>query len=90
MKMVEREEQFQRATGGFFDERAPRAEDESKDLSGRPGPTWRAWVISILVAIVLSVTVTLLLGGSFRFTGGVGSDGCGQGSDCCPPQEAGK
>jgi len=87
---MEREEQFQRTTGGFFTERVPRAEEELKDISGRPGPTWRAWVISIIAAIVLSVTATLLLGGSFRFTGGAASGGCGQGSDCCPPTEVGK
>jgi len=87
---MEREEQFQRATGGLFDKHVPLAEDELKDLSGRPGPTWRAWVISILVAIVLSVTATLFLGGSFLFMGGAVSGGCGQGSDCCPPSEVGK
>lgn len=76
---MEREEQFQRTTGGLLDDRVPRA-----------GPTWRAWVISIIAAIVLSVTATLLLGGSFRFTGGAVSGGCGQGSGCCPPPEVGK
>ncbi|OGP79374.1 MAG: hypothetical protein A2Z13_01385 [Deltaproteobacteria bacterium RBG_16_64_85] len=82
---MEREEQFRRTTGGFFDERVPRAEEELKDISGRPAPTWRAWVISIIAAIVLSVTATLLLGGSFRFPGAAAvSGGCGQGSDCCP------
>jgi hypothetical protein len=48
-------------------------------------------VISIIAAVVLSVTATLLLGGSFRFTGGAATGGaatggCGPGSDCCPPQ----
>ena len=47
------------------------------------GPTWRAWVVSIIVAIVLSVTATLLLGGSFRLPGAGVSGGCGSGSDCC-------
>ena len=28
---------------------------------GRRGPTWRGWVLSILAAILLSVTATLLL-----------------------------
>jgi hypothetical protein len=39
------------------------------------------------VAIVLSVTATLLLGGSYRFTGAAISGGCGQGSGCCPPSD---
>jgi len=55
---------------------------------GRRGPTWRGWVLSILVAILLSVTATLLLGGSdaFRSDGGV----AGTGRSCCPPAVAGK
>jgi len=54
---------------------------------GRPAPSWRAWVVSIIVAIVLSVTATLLLGGSNRLTGGGVSGGCGSGSNCCPPSD---
>lgn len=87
---MEREERFQGTTEGHFDESVPRAVEEANDIPGRTGPTWRAWVISIIAAIVLSVTATLLLGGSFRFTGGASSGGCGQGSDCCPPPEVGK
>ena len=63
---------------------------------GRRGPTWRGWVLSILVAVILSVTATLLLGGSGAFrsdhamaAGSTGS-GCGSGSNCCPPADAGK
>jgi hypothetical protein len=44
----------------------------------RRGPTWRGWALSILVAIILSVTATLLLGGY------------GAGTDCCPHMGAGK
>jgi hypothetical protein len=59
---------------------------------GRRGPGWKGWVLSILVAILLSVTATLLLGGygSFRTdraaaTGAAGSEsGSGSGSSCCP------
>jgi hypothetical protein len=29
---------------------------------GRRGPTWRGWVLSIIAAVLLSVTATLLLG----------------------------
>ena len=44
----------------------------------RSGPGWKGWVLSILAAIILSVTATLLLGGS------------GAGSSCCPTANAGK
>ena len=62
---------------------------------GRRGPTWRGWVLSILAAILLSVTATLLLGGSsaFRSDGaaaGAGGRGSGAGRSCCPPADAGK
>lgn len=49
------------------------------------GTTWRTWVISVIVAVILSVTATLLLGGSFGLSGGGVSGGCGPGSGCCPP-----
>jgi len=65
---------------------APAAED-------RRGPGWRAWVLSILVAIGLSVTATLLLGGSIAFrpeaaVSGAAGSGCG--GPCCPPGNPGK
>lgn len=58
---------------------------------GRRGPTWRGWVLSILVAILLSVTATLLLGGSgaFRSENATGT-AAGAGTDCCPHMGAGK
>ncbi len=62
----------------------------------RRGPGWKGWVLSILVAIALSVTATLLLGGSAAFrsdraaAGGTGGCGAGAGSGCCPPADAGK
>jgi hypothetical protein len=61
---------------------------------GRRGPTWRGWVLSILVAVILSVTATMLLGGSgaFRTDPAVaaGAGGYGAGRSCCPPADAGK
>lgn len=64
---------------------------------GRRGPGWKGWVLSILVAVVLSVTATLLLGGSSAFradraAAGAAGSGCGSGtgSGCCPPADAGK
>jgi hypothetical protein len=67
----------------------------------RRGPTWRGWVLSILVAVLLSVTATLLLGGSGAFRSdpaigagaghtGAGHTGSRAGSSCCPPAVAGK
>jgi hypothetical protein len=61
----------------------------------RPGPTWRGMVPSILVAILLSVTATLLLGGSGAFwsdraAAGAGDCGSGAGSSHCPHSTAGK
>jgi len=60
----------------------------------RRGPSWRAWALSILVAVILSVTATLLLGGSVAFrperaaVSGAAGSGCG--GPCCPPAIAGK
>lgn len=59
----------------------------------RPGPTWRAWVLSIVAAIVLSVAATLILGGSFRLpaASNAAAGGCGADGACCPPRsEAGR
>ena len=73
--------------------------DVPEDLTmvkGRRGPTWRGWVLSILVAVILSVTATLLLGGSTAFRSdsaigaGMGSGGSGGGCSCCAPADAGK
>jgi hypothetical protein len=56
---------------------------------GRRGPSWRGWVLSILAAVILSVTATLLLGGSVAFrperAAGPGAAGSGCGGPCCPP-----
>jgi len=62
---------------------------------GRRGPTWRGWALSILVAVILSVTATLLLGGSAAFRSDraeAGGDDCGSGagSSTCPHSTAGK
>jgi len=72
------------------------ATGDSHTAEVRRGPGWKGWALSILVAIVLSVTATLLLGGSGAFrsdravaAGSTGS-GCGTGGRCCPPVDAGK
>lgn len=73
--------------------------DVPEDLTmeqGRRGPTWRGWVLSILVAVILSVTATLLLGGSGAFRSdsaigaGMGSGGSAGERSCCPPADSGK
>jgi hypothetical protein len=47
--------------------------------------TWRAMAISVLVAVALSVTATVLLGGGFRFPGAGAPGGCGEGAIAhCP------
>ena len=72
------------------------ATGDRRTAEGRRGPGWREWVLSILVAIALSVTATLLLGGSGSFlpdravASGAAGNGCGAGSSCCPPADAGK
>jgi hypothetical protein len=65
---------------------------------GRRSPGWRGWVLSILLAVALSVTATLLLGGSVSFqpekaaASGASGSGCGSGTGCggCSPADAGK
>jgi len=61
---------------------------DPRATEGRRGPTWRGWVLSILVAILLSVTATLLLGGSSAFRSD--HSAAGAGGNCCPPAVAGK
>jgi len=69
---------------------------DSHAAEGRRRPTWRGWVLSILVAILLSVTATLLLGGSGAFRSdnairpAAGPDGSGAGNGCCPATGPGK
>jgi len=72
------------------------ATGDSNATAGWRGPGWKGWVLSILVAILLSVTATLLLGGSAAFrsdraTGpAAGRSGSGTGTGCCPHSTAGK
>ena len=83
-----RAEQLRFESGGF-----PGGARGARESGDRTGPTWRAWVISIVAAVVLSAAATLLLGGSFRLPGGsnAAAGGCGSasGGPCCPPQDAG-
>ncbi len=71
------------ATGGAA---PPDGEADARPPAARPGPTWRAWFLSILAAIVLSAAATLLLGGSFRLPRA--SNGASAASSvhgpCCP------
>jgi hypothetical protein len=63
-----------------------------RTAEGRRGPGWKGWMLSILVAIILSVTATLLLGGSgsFRSDRSVAAGSAGTGGSCCPPGVAAK
>jgi hypothetical protein len=63
-----------------------------QSVESRRGPTWRGWVLSLLVAILLSVTATLLLGGygSFRTDRATAPGAAGTGGSCCPPAYPGK
>ena len=65
---------------------------DSRTPEFQRGPTWRGWLLSILAAIILSVTATLLLGGSSAFRSDRAADGggCASGRSCCPPAVAGK
>jgi hypothetical protein len=81
---------------GTPDSTGTNAAADSHAAEGRRGPTWRGWILSILVAVILSVTATLLLGGYEAFRSdraiwaGAGHTGSGAGSRCCPPAVAGK
>ncbi len=67
--------------------------DDVRPPGGRRGPTWRAWLLSIVAAVILSAAATLLLGGSFHLPGGstaaAGGCGAGSGGPCCPPRGEG-
>ena len=83
-------------TTGMRDSTETIAVGDPHFTESRRGPTWRGWVLSILVAVILSVTATLLLGGYVAFRSdsaigaGMGSGGSGDGHSCCPPEDAGK
>ena len=71
------------------------ASGDSNTPEGRRGPSCRGWVLSILVAILLSVSATLLLGGSGAFrsdraAAGASDCGSGAGSSNRPHATAGK
>lgn len=80
---------------GMPDSKGTNAAGNPGVAEDRRGPSWRGWALSILVAVILSVTATLLLGGSSAFrsdgaTAGAGGRGSGAGRSCCPPVDAGK
>lgn len=62
--------------------------EQEREEEYRAGPTWRGLLIAVIAAILLSVGATLLLGGGFGFTRQGASQGCGPGSECCPPTDS--
>ena len=62
-----------------------------RDPAGVTAGRWSTLVVSVVVAVVLSVTATFLLGGAFRsITAGAGAFvPCGAGGGCCPPGSEG-
>lgn len=86
---MEEDKELQGATG---------TRDSTETAESRRGPRWKGWILSILVAIALSVIATLLLGGTGSFrpdraaAKGAAGGGCGSGpgSGCCPPADPGK
>ncbi|OGP33996.1 MAG: hypothetical protein A2X88_01310 [Deltaproteobacteria bacterium GWC2_65_14] len=69
--------------GELFDLGPPEREEEV-----RSRPTWRGLLIAVIAAVILSVGATLLLGGSYGFTREGARQGCGPGSECCPPADS--
>lgn len=61
-----------------------------KDFGGRPSPSWRGVVIAVIAAIILSVSATILLGGSFLRDNGASAAGCGARGACCAPPSGGR
>ena len=72
------EEMGMQGSSGMRDSTETTGAADSRTAESRRGPGWKGWVLSILVAVILSVTATLLLGGYVS------------GSSCCPSGHAGK
>lgn len=62
-------------------------EGETCERKEDNGPSWRALIVSVLAAVVLSIGATLLLGGMGGLTGRGASGPCGGGA--CVPGRAG-
>ena len=90
------EEKGKQDSAGMQESMETDARGDLNIVERRRGPTWREWVLSILVAVILSVTATLLLGGYAAFRSeraigaGMGSGGSGGVHSCCPPADSGK
>ena len=80
------------ASTGSHESTETAATGDSRTAESRRGPGWKGWVLSILAAVILSVTATLLLGGSgsFRPDRAVTAGAAGAGSSSCPLADAGK
>ena len=60
----------------------------SGDQRVRPGTTWKSLAVCAAVAVVLSVTATLLLLGAFRPGGGGSLAGTWGAGECCRPRSS--
>jgi len=77
------------AEGNKFDTETIPGEERPEKAEGREFSSWRGWVISMLVAIILSVSATLLLSGSYWPKGAASAGGCGPGGKCSTATVAG-
>jgi len=92
------EEMGMQGSTGLHDSTETAGAADSRTAESRRGPSWQGWVLSILVAVILSVMATLLLGGSGSVrqdravASGAAGGGSGShfGSSCCPPVGGGK
>ena len=62
------------------------SDDEIKESGKSFRPTWRVWAVTIIIAIVLSVTATLLLSGSSSYR--MGRATAGSDAGCCASGDA--
>jgi hypothetical protein len=81
---MEKEWVAKAADGAMDSEDLLSAEADRENTAGRTSPSWRGLVIAVIAAIVLSVTATLLLGGSFGVYDRRTAGGCGASGNCCP------
>lgn len=70
-----------------MEENAGKIEEREGGAPRAGRASWRAVAVPVVLAVVLSVAATLLLGGMFRPAGWASGGGSGYapGRSCCPP-----